>query len=81
MSDSITIIRQGFGISLGDIGDPFEFARDSDTKQIIILDEIEDAVAYAQLSANAAKRPTRVLKVSECAFLKPQREIDPETAS
>lgn len=78
---NITIIRQAYAISLGEIGDAFEIARDGETKQPILLDEIEQATAYAQLAANAAQRPTRVLKVTEAAFIKPQREINPETAS
>jgi hypothetical protein len=76
---TVTIIKQQYAVSLGEIGDEFELgSRDG---QVILVDEIEEATACAQLVANEAQRPTRVLKVSEIAFLRPERQIDLEKAS
>lgn len=69
---TITIIRQQYAVSTGDMGDLFEFASSKETKQPVLFDDISEAAALAQVAANAERRPTRVLKITEVAFLRPQ---------
>lgn len=66
---NLTIVKQQYAISLGEIGDEFELAtRDGKT---ILLDDIDVAGDAAQWAADHYKRPTRVLKVSEVSFKRP----------
>lgn len=77
----ITIIREQFAISGGEIGDEFDIGRDPDSHAPILVNSTEDACAIARLAANRAKRPMRVLKVVEVAFVQPDRALDPENVS
>lgn len=71
-ASTMTIIREQYAVSTGDMGDLYEFASHKDTKQPVLFDDIGDAAALAQVAANGERRPMRVVTVAERLFVRPQ---------